>query len=62
MSLNAACALGAVLLAIFMREKLRRANKKLDIEEEALDTAVQEQVLSNDEERRTAFRTFRFVT
>jgi hypothetical protein len=33
MSMNASCGLLAILLAISMREKLRRANKQLDLQE-----------------------------
>ncbi|KAJ9602232.1 hypothetical protein H2200_013352 [Cladophialophora chaetospira] len=50
MSLNTACALAAILLAIFMREKLRRANKKLDKEEELVVSTVQELGSSSSKE------------
>ena len=62
MSLNTACGLAAILLAIFMREKLRRANKKLDVAEEAVTIGMQERGSSDEEEKRATTRMFRYVT
>jgi hypothetical protein len=62
MSLNTACALAATLLTIFMREALRRANKKLDLAGEAVGIEAQVPGRPDDEERPPLARTYRYVT
>ncbi|ETI24543.1 hypothetical protein G647_03912 [Cladophialophora carrionii CBS 160.54] len=62
MSLNTACALAAVLLAIFMREALRRANKKLDLVGNAVGGEAQTPGPSNNEQRQGVVSTYRYVT
>ena len=62
MSLNTACGLGAILLAIFMRTMLRRQNKKIvEQESPAVGTDMQ-RVSGRDKEKQATGRSYRYVT
>ncbi|KIX94190.1 uncharacterized protein Z520_10217 [Fonsecaea multimorphosa CBS 102226] len=61
MSLNTSCALGAILLAIFMRTMLRRQNKRLDREEAAANGARQD-FPGTDAARQAAGPSWRYIT
>ena len=53
MSLNTECGLVAILCVIFMREKLRRVNQKLDSEEQASSSVSEtQQIVPGDDKKR----------